>query len=196
MRCSMTPIHDGKRGTTMIGTPHLVRMVDASVGEALAGLLAGAVADVVVFSTVHDLEPSDTAGWIQIIGPAALVVAWVAGLLTHRPRQRRQFAAAVALTAMPDLTEESRRLRQGRLRVALLAVAVTLGGAYLADSPLLGVCCQLMLLLGAENNWSTARQWERRHGVQLWKPALAAVGRAEFRRAPYYVTPAGPTLTP
>ncbi|GGJ47732.1 hypothetical protein GCM10010121_068680 [Streptomyces brasiliensis] len=94
---------------------------------------------------------------------------------------------------MPDLEQETRWLRTGRRRAALFAVAVTLGGAYLAHIPLLGVGFQLIFLIGAENTRSTVRQWERRHGVRLWKPSLAAVGREEFRRAPYYVTPDGVT---
>ncbi|GGJ47736.1 hypothetical protein GCM10010121_068690 [Streptomyces brasiliensis] len=58
----------------MAGAPPLVRMVDATIGEALAGVSAGVVADVVVFTTVDDLRLSGTAGWIQLGLTGGLVV--------------------------------------------------------------------------------------------------------------------------
>ncbi|MFJ9539683.1 hypothetical protein ACIRPX_20775 [Streptomyces sp. NPDC101225] len=178
----------------------LVRIVPAEIGEGVAGVLAGAVADVLVWSTVDDLRLSGTAGRVQVIGFVALTLLWAINLLVYRPRQLRAFGSAVAVEEplLPERRQEQiRHLRRGRVRVAAFVLSATLGSAYLIRMPLVGVAFQLVLVLGLLHTWRTAVWWERRHGLRLWKPALSAVGREAYRRAPYYVTPAegGPAVS-
>ncbi|WP_345657483.1 hypothetical protein [Streptomyces siamensis] len=176
----------------MAGAP-LVRIVPAELGEGWAGVLAGIVADVLIFLTMDDLRLSGTAGRLQISGVVMLTLLWAANLLVYRPRQLRAFGSAVAIERSPAPgrhEEQTRHLQLGRLRVAALVLLVTLGGAYVAHAPLVGLGFQLMLVVGLVHTWRTAIWWERRHGVHLWKPALSKVGRENWRRSPYYATSA------
>lgn len=185
-------------GGAAVASAALVRIVPAELGEGLAGVVAGVVADALVLSTVHDLRLSGTAGRIQISGVVALALLWAINLLVYRPRQLRAFGSAVTVEDSSFLEgdeEQIRRLRRGRVRVAALVVLMTLGGAYVIHAPLLGLGFQLILVLGLLHTWRTAVRWERRHGVRLWKPALQVVGREAYRRSPYYVTTAGASRT-
>ncbi|MHB9848953.1 hypothetical protein ACSYGO_06860 [Streptomyces krungchingensis] len=171
----------------------LVRIVPAELGEGWAGVLAGIAADVLIFLTMDDLRLSGTAGRLQISGVVILTLLWAANLLVYRPRQLRAFGSAVAIEQPPapgPHEEQTRHLQLGRLRVAALVLLVTLGGAYVAHAPLVGLGFQLILVLGLVHTWRTAIWWERRHGVHLWRPALSAVGRERWRRSPYYATSA------
>ncbi|WP_369252965.1 hypothetical protein [Streptomyces sp. R41] len=177
----------------MAGSPPLVRIVPAELGEGLTGILVGIPADVLIFFTMDDLRLSGTAGRVQIGGVVVLALLWAVNLLVSRPRQLRAFSSAVAVedASVPGPNEErTRQLRRGCVRVAAFVLLVTLGGAYVAHWPLFGLGVQLILGLGLLHTWRTAIWWERRHGVHLWKPALSAVGRENWRRSPYYATSA------
>jgi len=176
----------------MAGAPPLVRVVVAELGEGLAGVLVGMATDVLIFSTTDDLGLVGTAGRVQIIGVVGLALLWAVNLLVSRPRQLRAFSSAVPVEdafVLGQNEEQTRHLRRGRVRVAAFVLLVTLGGAYVLHFPLLGLGFQLILGLGLVHTWRTAFWWERRHGVHLWKPALSAVGRENWRRSPYYATP-------
>ncbi|WP_406436710.1 hypothetical protein OHB14_61560 [Streptomyces sp. NBC_01613] len=177
----------------MAGAPPLVRIVAAELGEGLAGILVGIAADVLIFSTIDDLRLSGTAGRVQIGGVVVLALLWAVNLLVSRPRQLRAFSSAVVVedaSVLEPNEERTRQLRRGCVRVAAFVLLVTLGGAYIAHWPLFGLGVQLILGLGLLHTWRTAIWWERRHSVHLWKPALTAVGRENFRRSPYYATSA------
>lgn len=155
--------------------------------------MVGIAADVLIFSTLDDLRLSGTAGRVQIGGIVVLALLWAVNLLVYRPRQLRAFSSAVAVedaSVLEPNEERTRQLRRGCVRVAAFVFLVTLGGAYIAHLPLLGLGFQLILGLGLLHTWWTAIWWERRHGVHLWKPALSAVGRENWRGSPYYVTSA------
>ncbi|MFS4092241.1 hypothetical protein [Streptomyces sp. AF1A] len=174
-----------------------MRIVHAVVGESLAGILAGAAADVLVFSTMDDPGLSGTAGRIQISLAVALTLLFAVGFLVHRPRELRDFGAAVVIEepSVRQKEEQTRLLRRGRVRIAIGVFAMTLVFAYGSHGPLVSVSLPLIALLGVVHTWRTAIWWERRHGVRLWKPALVVVGREAYRRSPYYATPA-PHLIP
>ncbi|MFE3269316.1 hypothetical protein [Streptomyces sp. NPDC059215] len=175
----------------MAGTPPLVRIVAAELGEGLAGILAGIAADVLIFSTVDDLRLSGTAWRFQISGVVVLALLWAVNLLLSRPRQLRAFSSAVVIEDVSLLEPDEERthiLRRGCVRVAAFVLLVTLAGAYVAHWPLFGLGVQLALGIGVLHTWRTAIWWERRHHVHLWKPALSAVGRENWRRSPYYAT--------
>ncbi|MFI5634348.1 hypothetical protein ACIA8E_34290 [Streptomyces sp. NPDC051664] len=159
----------------------------------MAGILVGIAADVLVFSTADDLRLSGTAGRVQFGGVAVLTLFWAVNFLVSRPRELRAFSAAVAVedaSVLEQSEEQTRHLRRGCFRVAAFVLLVTLGCTYVAHWPLIGLGFQLILGLGLVHTWRTVIWWERRHGVHLWKPALSAVGRENWRRSPYYATSA------
>ncbi|MGW5283919.1 hypothetical protein ACWERI_31400 [Streptomyces collinus] len=171
----------------------LVRVVAAELGEAVAGIVVGVAADGLVLSTVDDLGLSGTTGRVQIAVIVAFAVLWAVNLLISRPRQLRDFGSALPVGDPSVLrrTEEQRRhVYRGCVRVAVFVLVLTLGGAYVTPWPLFGLGFQLVLVLGVAHTLRTAVWWERRHGAYLWKPPLSAVGREEWRRSPYFVTPA------
>ena len=65
----------------------------------------------------------------------------------------------------------------------------TLVCVYFFNMPLLALTLPVIMLISLVHAWFIA-VWERQHGVVLWKPALSSVGREEWRRSPYYSTPA------
>ncbi|MCW8380816.1 hypothetical protein [Streptomyces justiciae] len=177
----------------MVDEPVLVRVVVAEVGEGLAGVLVGVAADAVILCTLDDLGLSGTTGRIQVIGVTCMAVLWAVNFLVTRPRQLRAFKSAVPVADVSVLdrpAEQTRQLLRGRFRMAAFIAVTTLAGAYLLHFPLFGLQFQLMLAFGLVHTRRTAIWWERRHRVHLWKPALSAVGRENYRRSPYYATPA------
>ncbi|MFC9284723.1 hypothetical protein [Streptomyces collinus] len=150
-------------------------------------------ADGLVFATVDDLGLSGTTGRVQLAIIAAFAGLWAVNFLISRPRQLRAFGSALPVddpSVLRRTEEQHRHVYRGCVRVAVFVLVLTLGGAYVAPWPLLGLGFQLVLVLGVAHTWWTAVWWERRHGVHLWKPPLSAVGREEWRRTPYFVTPA------
>ncbi|MET9900826.1 hypothetical protein [Streptomyces sp. NPDC006446] len=150
-------------------------------------------ADALIFTTVDDLSLSGTTGHVQIAGIAALAGLWSVNLLVSRPRQLRAFGSALPVetpSVLGRTVERRRHVRQGCIRMAMAVLVFTLGGAYIAHWPFFGLGFQLVVVLGLAHTWGTTVWWERRHGVHLWKPPLSAVGREEWRRSPYFVTPA------
>ncbi|MYT73425.1 MULTISPECIES: hypothetical protein [unclassified Streptomyces] len=152
-------------------------------------------ADGLIFFTTDGLGLVGTVGRIQIICFVGLALLWAVNFLVSRPRQLRAFGSAVPVedpSVLRPNEEQTRHLRRGRVRVAAFVLLVTLGSAYVLQFPFFGLGIQLVLCLGLVHTWRTTFRWERRHGVHLWKPALSAVGRENWRRSPYYATPSRP----
>jgi len=183
----------GRNVVSELATGVLVRVVASGAGEAVAGASVAVVLDTVLFIERGDLRLSGRAGVIQIGVLVAVAALWVVNLLAGRSGELRAHESAVPVDDPQALIgqepEQRRLMRRGQIRLAAAMLVYTLVCVYFFHQPLLALTLPAVLLISPVHAWRIA-VWERRPGVVLWKPALSSVGREEWRRSPYYSTPA------
>jgi hypothetical protein len=171
---------------------HLVPFVASVVGEGVASAVGGGVTAVVLLLTPANVTHGGLSGAVQAAVLAGIGLFWTVGLLAGRARVTVAQENAVPVPdpdSMARFGDDRRRdLRRGRLRHALLAVAVVVACGLGFHCLWVGLALPLIQVASAVAAWNMTG-WERRHGVVLWKPALSAVGREAHRTAPFYTTP-------
>lgn len=169
----------------------LVSVADVELNEEVAGLVAAALADVLILLTAHDLGFSGASGWIHAAVSASFVLVWAVSLLVGRPRQLRAFRDALPVddaSLLPSSEVSRRHLRRARCRSGVGTLVVMLFLTYAGRMTALALAFQAVLAVSLLHTWRTAVRWERREGVRLWKPPRSSMSADEWRKAPYRVT--------
>ncbi|WP_143120571.1 hypothetical protein [Actinacidiphila alni] len=168
----------------------LVPYVASVMGEGVASVASAAVAVAVLLLIPVNATDGGMSTPVQfaLLGGAGLF--WGIGLLAGRAGVARAQESAVPVPGpQGGLSDDQRKaLFRGRIRNALFAVvmlAVCGAGFHCLWLGLMVPLIQTLTMVAVLR----MAAWERRHGVVLWKPSLAAVGREAHRAAPFYTTP-------